>query len=64
MRSDIHKLKPEELEETNIEKPTSHPGTNRPNETRIGDQRELLTFICMDETYKIQVDVIDISYLF
>jgi hypothetical protein len=32
MRSDIHKLKPEDLEETIIEKPTSHPGTNGPNE--------------------------------
>jgi hypothetical protein len=37
MRSDIHKLKPEDLEETIIEKPTSHPGTNRPNEIQIGD---------------------------
>jgi hypothetical protein len=28
MRSEIDKLKPEDLEETIIEKPTSHPGTN------------------------------------
>ncbi len=35
--SDIHKLKPEELEETIIEKPSSHPGTNGPNEIQIGD---------------------------
>jgi hypothetical protein len=35
MRSDIHKLKPEDLEETIIEKPSSHPGTNRPNEIQI-----------------------------
>ncbi len=32
MRSEIHKLKREDLEETNIEKPTTHPGTNGPNE--------------------------------
>ncbi len=31
MRSEIHKLKPEDLEETIIEKPTSHPETNGPN---------------------------------
>ncbi len=37
MRSDIHKLKPEDLEETIIEKPTSHPGTKGPNEIQIGD---------------------------
>ncbi len=28
MRSEIHKLKPENLEETIIEKPTTHPRTN------------------------------------
>jgi hypothetical protein len=50
MRSEIHKLKPEDLEETIIEKPTSHPGTNQPNEIQIGHQRELSTLICMDET--------------
>jgi hypothetical protein len=32
MRSEIHKLESEELEETIIEKPTSHPRTNGPNE--------------------------------
>jgi hypothetical protein len=37
IRSEIHKLKPQDLEETIIEKPTSHPGTNRPNEIQIGD---------------------------
>jgi hypothetical protein len=37
MRSDIHKLKLEDLEETIIEKPTYHPRTNRPNEIQIGD---------------------------
>ena len=31
MRSEIHKLKPEDLEETIIEKPTTHPGTNGPS---------------------------------
>ncbi len=36
MRSEIHKLKPEDLEETIIEKPTSHLGTNGPNEIQIG----------------------------
>jgi hypothetical protein len=37
MRSEICKLKPEDLEETIIEKPTTHPGTNGPNENQIGD---------------------------
>ncbi len=37
MRSEIHKLKPEDLEETIIVKPKSHPGTNGPNEIQIGD---------------------------
>jgi hypothetical protein len=34
-RSEIHKLKPEDLEETIIEKSTSQPGTNGPNEIQI-----------------------------
>ncbi len=37
MRSDIHKLKPEDLEEIIIEKPTSHSRTNGPNEIQIGN---------------------------
>ena len=37
MRSEIHKLKLEDLEETIIEKPTTHPGTNGPNEIQISD---------------------------
>ncbi len=35
IRSEIHKFKPEDLEETIIEKPTSHPGTNGPNEIQL-----------------------------
>ena len=31
MRLEIHKLKPEDLEETIIEKPTTHLGTNEAN---------------------------------
>jgi hypothetical protein len=53
MRSEIHKLKPEDLEETIIEKSTTHSGINGPNETPIGDQRGLSTFICTNERYKI-----------
>jgi hypothetical protein len=52
MRLEIHKLKPEDLEETIIEKTTSHPRTNGPTEIQIGDQRGLST-LCMDETYRI-----------
>jgi hypothetical protein len=37
MRSEIHKFKPEDLEETIIEKSTTHSGTNEPNETSIRD---------------------------
>jgi hypothetical protein len=53
MRSEIHKLKPEDLEETIIEKPTTHSGKNGPNETPIGGQRGVSTLICTNETYKI-----------
>jgi hypothetical protein len=57
MRSEIHKLKPENLEETIIEKPTSHPGTIGPNEIQIGDRRGLSTLICMYETYRILLSI-------
>jgi hypothetical protein len=57
MRSEIHKLKPEDLEVTIIEKSTSHPRTNGPNEIRIGDKRGLSTLICMDETYRILLSI-------
>jgi hypothetical protein len=43
MRSEIYKLKPDDLEETIIEKSTSHPGTNGPNEIRIGHPRGVST---------------------
>jgi hypothetical protein len=36
IRSEIYKLKPEDLEETGIEKSTTHSGTNGPNETTMG----------------------------
>ncbi len=45
MRSEIRKLKPEDLEETIIEKPTTHPVTNGPTEIQIGDWRGVSTFI-------------------
>ncbi len=57
MRSEIHKLKPEDLEETIFEKPTTHPGTNGPNETPIGDQRGVSTFISTNETYRILLGI-------
>jgi hypothetical protein len=57
MRSEIHKLKPEDLEETIIEKSITHSGTNGPNETPIGNQRGLSTFICTNETYKILLSI-------
>ncbi len=57
MRSEIHKLKPGDLEETIIEKPTTQPGTNGPNENQIGDQRGVSTLICMDETYRISLSI-------
>jgi hypothetical protein len=37
MRSEIHKLKPEDLEDTIIEKSTTHSGTNGPHEIPIED---------------------------
>ncbi len=62
MRSEIHKLKPEDLEETIIEKPTTHPGTNGPNENQIGDQRGVSTLICMDETYRILLSIVQAMF--
>jgi hypothetical protein len=40
-----------------IEKPTTHPGTNGPNENQIGDQRGVSTLICTDETYRILLSI-------
>jgi hypothetical protein len=57
MRSEIHKLKPEDLEETIIEKPTTHPRTSGPNETPIGDRRVVSTFIFKNETYRILLGI-------
>ncbi len=57
MRSEIHKLKPDDLEETITEKPTIQPRTNGPNENRIGDGRGVSTLICMDETYRILLSI-------
>jgi hypothetical protein len=57
MRSEIHKLKSEDLEKTIIEKSITHSGTNGPNETPIGDQRGVSTFICTNETYKILLGI-------
>ncbi len=57
IRSEIHKLKPEDLEETIIDKSTTHSGTNGPNETPIGDQTGVSTFICMNETYRILLGI-------
>ncbi len=57
MRSKIHKLKPEDLEETIIEKPTTNPGTNGPKEIQIGDQRRVSTLICMDGTHRILLSI-------
>ncbi len=62
MRSEIHKLKPEDLEETIIEKPTTHSRTNGPNKTPIGDQRGVSTFICTNETYKILLSISQIMF--
>ncbi len=57
MRSEIHNIKPEDLEVTIIENPTTHPGTNRPNENQIGDRKGVSTLICMDETYRILLSI-------
>ncbi len=57
MRSEIHKLKPEELEETVIEKSITHSGANGPKETPIRDWRGVSTFIRMNKTYKIYLGI-------
>ncbi len=49
MRSEIHKLKPEDLEETIIEKPTTHPGTNEPHEIQNRDWNKMSTLICREK---------------
>ncbi len=45
------------MEETIIEKPTTHPRTNGLNENQIGDQRGVSTLIYMDETYRILLSI-------
>jgi hypothetical protein len=57
MRSEIHKLKPEDLEETIIEKPTTHSGTNGPNENQNGDWNKMSTLICREKTYRILLSI-------
>ncbi len=57
IRSKIHKLKPEDLEETIIEKSTTLSGMNQTNETPIGDRRGVSTFICTNETYRILLGI-------
>ena len=57
MRSEIHKLKPEDLEETIIDKSTTHPGTNGPNENQNGDWNKMSTSICNEKTYKILLSI-------
>ncbi len=56
-RSEIHKLKPEDLEETIIDKSTTHPGTNGPNENQNGDWNKMSTSICNEKTYKILLSI-------
>ncbi len=57
MKSEIHKLKPEDLEETIIKKSTTHAVTNGPNKTPIGDHKGVSTFACTDETFKILLGI-------
>jgi hypothetical protein len=51
MRSEVH---PEDLKETIIEKPTTPPRPNGPNE---GNQRGVSTFIYTNETYRILLGI-------
>ena len=53
MRQEIHKLKPEDLEVTNIDKLTTHSGTNGPNENQNEDWNKMSTSICNEKTYRI-----------
>jgi hypothetical protein len=57
MRSEIHKLKPEDLEETIIEKPTTHPGTNGPNKNQNGDWNKMSTLTYREKTYRISLSI-------
>ncbi len=45
------------MEETIIEKSASHSGSNGPNETPIGDQRGVSTFIHTNETYNLLIGI-------
>ena len=62
MRSEIHKLKPEDLEETIIDKSTTHPGTNGPNKNQNGDWNKMSTSICNEKTYKILLSIIQTMF--
>jgi hypothetical protein len=53
MRSEIHKLKPEDLEDSIIEYSITCSGTNGPNEEPIGGQKGVSTYVCTNETYEL-----------
>jgi hypothetical protein len=57
MRSEIHKLLPEDLEYYIIEKSITHSGTNGPNEDPIGGQKGVSTYVCTNETYNLLLGI-------
>jgi hypothetical protein len=57
IRSEIHKLKPEDLEESIIEKSITLSRTNGLNENPIGGQRGVSTYVCTNETYKLLLGI-------
>jgi hypothetical protein len=63
MRSEIHKLNPEDLEDSIIEKSITQSGTNGPNEDPIGGQKGASTYVCTDETYKLLFGISQTTFM-
>ncbi len=50
MRSEIHKLQPQDLEYSTIESSITNSGTNWPNEDPIVSHLDASTYLCTSET--------------
>jgi hypothetical protein len=62
MRSEIHKLKPEDLEYCIIENSITNSRTNGPNEDPTGSHLGALTYVCTNETYQYLLGIIQTTF--
>ncbi len=62
MRSEIHKLQPEDLEYSIIENPITNSGKNGPNKDQIGSHLGASTYLCTSETYQLLLGIIQTTF--